>query len=153
SPEDPQSVAVVSEVLKGLLPAENLVRARSQTKNMVGPFLKAALEQVPIVRRLAELVHSHDLWSLHRLSHELWQTSTATTQQATILLLRLAASARSRPEVAPLIPHRLHCLVRAPEGLSVCLNAACPAPIAMKASGMGAIQASRDRCADCNSIT
>lgn len=152
-PEDAQSVATLSEALKGLLSAETLTRAQTQAKDVVATFLKASLEQVPIIRALADLIHSQDLWSLHQLSQKLWGVSTLTAEQATIFLLRLAAAARSQSQVAPLIPHRLHCLVRAPEGLSVCINQACTASVGLRAGGMGAIQVPRDRCAHCNSIT
>jgi hypothetical protein len=102
-PENAHSVGALSEVLKALLPADALARAKSEAKGVVAPFLKVSLEQSPMARLLAQKIYSQDLWSLQELSSELWGESTATTQQATILLLRLAAAARSHPDAAPLI--------------------------------------------------
>jgi DEAD/DEAH box helicase domain-containing protein len=152
-PENAHSVGALSEVLKALLPADALARAKSEAKGVVAPFLKVSLEQSPMARLLAQKIYSQDLWSLQELSSELWGESTATTEQATILLLRLAAAARSHPDAAPLIPHRLHCLVRAAEGLSVCISQSCSAGPESQASGLGAVQTSMDRCVFCNSIT
>jgi DEAD/DEAH box helicase domain-containing protein len=151
--DDMHGVTVLSEVLKLLVSTEALAQAERESNGIVARFLKLSLERVPIVRKLAERVHEHDLWVLSALAHELWNDSSDAAQRATALLLRLAASARSRPELAPLIPHRLHCLVRAPEGLSVCINAACKAPVEIRAEGIGALQTPQDRCAFCDSIT
>jgi len=153
APENAPSIAALSEILKSLVPGDVLAQAKLASRGIVARFLKFSLEPVPLVRRLAERMHTQDLWSLEALTHELWSESNQITQDATILLLRLAASARSQPEIAPLVPHRLHCLVRAPEGLSVCINPLCTAPIEMRADGVGALQASRDRCSFCDSIT
>jgi len=153
TPDDSKAIGELSQLLNNLLPSESLSAARDQSGQVVAGFLKCALEQVPLVRKLAALIYSQDLWSLQHLSSELWGQCSETSEQATILLLRLAAAARSRPEVSPLIPHRLHCLVRAAEGLAICLNQACTAPSPWKAGGLGAIQAARDRCVACNSIT
>lgn len=98
-------------------------------------------------------MHTQDLWSLDALSRELWSNSDWSAQNATILLLRLTTSARSEPDVAPLVPHRLHCLVRAPEGLSVCINPACTAPPETLANKVGALQTYRDRCSYCDAVT
>lgn len=152
-PADTEALTSLSQALKGTVPQEVLNMARVQAMDVVSPFLKTSLEQIPIVRKLAELIHSKDLWSLQELSYEVWRECSGTSEQATILLLRLAAAARSQPEIAPLIPHRLHCLVRAPEGLSVCINQSCNAPVTWRVSGLGAMQASRDRCVACSSIT
>ena len=43
--------------------------------------------------------------------------------------------------------------MRAPQGLSACLDPQCVAPPQLKAEGIGCLQAPRDRCAYCNAIT
>jgi hypothetical protein len=92
----------------------------------------------------------------HRLRNQpakLWHEETKAANEATILLLRLTAAARLHPNESPLIPHRLHFLVRAPQGLSACLNRSCPGPTHLQAEGIGCLQAPRDRCVYCNAIT
>ncbi len=111
-----------------------------RSNDVLAQFLKLLLEQMPIVRRLAKLIRSQELWSLDALANELWSNSAPASQDATVLLLRLAASARSSNELSPLIPHRLHCLVRAPEGLSVCLNSECSAPDDARQDKVGAFR-------------
>jgi hypothetical protein len=98
-------------------------------------------------------VYENDLLSMDELTRDLWGDATNVTRAATILLLRLAAAARLEPNVSPLIPHRLHFLVRAPQGLSVCLNTVCSGPPHLLAEGCGSLQAPRDRCVYCNAVT
>ena len=116
-------------------------------------FLKSSLEQVPIVRRLAGLIHSRELLSVDELAGELWGEATVVTRKATILLLRMTAAARFQPGESPLVPHRLHFLVRAPEGLSACLNPSCTGPDELRVEGIGCLQASQDRCVHCQAVT
>jgi len=146
-------VAAVSEVLTELLPPQVLTSVATETRGVLAHLLKNSLEQVPTVRRLAKLVHENDLWSLRDLAKELWGEPNDTTRKATILLLRLTAAARAEPGVSPLVPHRLHFLVRAPEGLSVCLNPACDGPVHLRAGSVGCLQALRDLCVYCHCIT
>jgi hypothetical protein len=152
-PPDQQGIVKVAEALTGTVTAKAITAASEASNGILAPFLKSLLEQIPIVRQLAKLIRSRELWSLDALAKELWMSSDAASQDATVLLLRLAASARSSDESHPIIPHRLHCLVRAPEGLSVCLNSACTAPPTARHENVGALQASQDRCAYCDSIT
>lgn len=153
APPDLPTITALATVLESLIPRDALTQAQLASGGIVARFLKFSLEPVPIIRKLAERMHTQDLWSLDALTRELWNESNRLTQDATILLLRLTASARFEPDVAPLVPHRLHCLVRAPEGLSVCINPACKAPPELHANEVGALQASRDRCSYCDSIT
>ena len=152
-PPDQQGVLRVAEALASGITTKAVTAAREASNDVLAPFLKTLLEQMPIVRQLARLIRSRELWSLDALARELWSDSDPATQDATVLLLRLAASSRSSDELSPIIPHRLHCLVRAPEGLSVCLNSACTATHAARQENIGALQASQDRCAYCESIT
>ncbi len=52
----------------------------------------------------------------------------------------------------PLVPHRLHFLVRAPEGLSVCLNPHCSGRDERRIPSIGCLQPIGDRCRYCGHI-
>jgi len=141
------------QLLLNLLPQDVVSAAASSVKGVLAPFLKLCLEQVPLVRRLMQLVHETDLLSIDELTCKLWQDTTREKREATILLLRLTAAGRLQPNESPLIPHRLHFLVRAPQGLSACLDAECHGPIEARAESIGCVQAPRERCLYCEGIT
>src|SRR3990172_5965036 len=70
---------------------------------------------------------------------------------ATLELLRLGSMARLDPYEYPLIPHRLHLLVRAPDGVAVCLNPSCPGEPQFQ--GFGTITSDvQDRCRHCDHV-
>ena len=143
----------VYPALSTLLPDDVLSAAKATACRILAPFLQLSLEQVPIVRRLMELVYENDLLSIGDLTRRLWNDEARTTNEATILLLRLTAAARLHHNESPLIPHRLHFLVRAPQGLSACLNPSCSGPPQLLAEGIGCLQAPSDRCVWCANIT
>jgi Lhr-like helicase len=149
---DEEGVDRVRPVLSALLGNRVLPSAVGSVGLALAPLLKLSLEQVPIVHRLMKLVFDHNLISIDDLTILLWGESTKTNQQATILLLRLTAAARAHPNDFPLIPHRLHFLIRAPQGLSACLNQACTGPASLLAEGIGCLQPPRDRCEYCKSV-
>jgi hypothetical protein len=154
---DPEALRRVRPVLSKLLPDDAISSAEVSAKRALAPFLKLSLEQVPIVRRLMELVYDQGLHkgllSIDNLACELWGSANQATRDATILLLRLTAAARLKSNESPLIPHRLHFLVRAPQGLAACLNTSCSGPTDLLAEGIGCLQTPRDRCVYCNSVT
>jgi len=150
---DAEGLKRLYPVLSILLPEAAISAAEASAGGTLAPFLRLCLERVPIVRRLMELVYQNDLLSIDGLAAKLWNETTRATGEATILLLRLTAAARLSPTESPLIPHRLHFLVRAPQGLSACLDAQCPGPAQLRAEGIGCLQTPRDRCAYCNAIT
>lgn len=152
-PVDQSMLQGLKPVLLHLLPSDVLAEAELQTNGITAPFLKNALARVPMVRRLAELIHERQLLSVEELAGTLWKESTMATRQATILLLRLTAAARKKATDSPLVPHRLHFLVRAPEGLSVCLNPECNGPKEQCVDGVGCLQSPQDRCCHCGSVT
>src|ERR1022692_2153815 len=150
---DPEALNRLHPLLSTLLPEEVIASAEASANRTLGPFLKLSLEQVPTVRRLMELVYENALLSIDDLTNRLWSENTNATREATILLLRLTAAARLNPNESPLIPHRLHFLVRAPQGLSACLRPTCTGPPHLRAEGIGCLQAPRDKCLYCNAIT
>jgi DEAD/DEAH box helicase domain-containing protein len=151
----PNGVAFLSwrRILSDLLPESAVLEAAGTSDGLLAPFLKKALEQAPIIRRLMELVFESELSSVDELSQKLWGANSEATRKATILLLRLSAAARTQPNDTPLIPHRLHFLVRSPQGLSLCLNPECDGPPQMSVAECGSLQAPRDKCVHCNAIT
>ncbi|MHB8874245.1 MAG: DEAD/DEAH box helicase, partial [Myxococcaceae bacterium] len=78
----------------------------------------------------------------------------ASAVDAAIVLLHLAAVARAKANEFPLVPHRLHLFVRAPSGISICLEPKCSAPEGIaRWAGLGAIQGGgQDRCRFCSSL-
>lgn len=151
--QDAGTVARAEKMLLSLLPPDAVSAAFASSDGILGRFLKLSLEQVPLVGRLLELVYDNELLSIDGLTSKLWGSTTDATRKATILLLRLTAAARWDPNDSPLLPHRLHLLVRAPQGLSACLNTVCDGPNDMHVEGIGSLQTPTDRCQYCNSIT
>ena len=136
-----------------LLPLGTIAEARVESEGLTAPFLKRILAQVPLVDRLRGIIHESGLLSLGELTQKLWGNLTEETRRATVLLLRMAAAARKTPGESPLIPHRLHVLFRAPQGLSACLDVQCTGPSHLRAGGLGCLQEIADRCRFCRSIT
>lgn len=150
---DPGSLDQLRPVLATLLPEEALDSAEDLAGRIIAPLLTYSLEQVPIVRRLMEALHQQSLLSIDDLSRQVWNDASVEACESTILLLRLSAAARPRPDDLPLLPHRLHLLVRAPQGLSACLNTTCTGPQRLRVGGIGCVQALIDRCIHCNAVT
>jgi Lhr-like helicase len=92
-------------------------------------LLAALLRQMPEIREVDELFwenHSlHTVVPLAKLAERLWGSQNQDDTQATIALLQLTAQGRDRFEELPVLPHKLHLLVRAPGEVSVCLNPGC----------------------------
>ena len=129
--------------------------ARKKFPDIPGKFLYESLRQAPLIRKIASILadKKHNIISLDTLSSNLFNGKKSENERnATIALLRLSASARSRAFDLPLVPHRLHFLVRAPGGLAVCLNPECSGPIKRKITSIGCIQPLADNCKYCNHI-
>ncbi len=148
-----EATGAVIALLEEMLPAQRLSEIEVTSGGIIAQILYEALQHVPTVRKLMEFLHQRDIVSLDELTRALWGDSNEDSRKATILLLRLSAAARRRPEDAPLVPHRLHLLARAPEGLSLCLRSDCDGPAHLKVGGMGCLQATADRCYCCDGIT
>lgn len=113
-------------------------------------LLHDALGPAPIVHALDQLLRRETRLPLRALATQLWREESPEIVPATIALLNLAASARCTVDDYPLIPHRLHLLVRAPSGLSLCLDEKCNGPSNRLYPGFGSLTAgSADRCNHC----
>ena len=116
--------------------------------------LHSQLRHAPIIHQLQEILWQEKRLPLRTLSKRLWRCEDEESLDATITLLTLAASARTNPREFPLIPHRIHVVVRSPDGLSVCLNADCTAQERWKLPGLGGVVGGvMDRCPSCKCAT
>lgn len=152
---DSTAVQELSEHLKGLVSSAVLDQALEQNSGCPARFLHTALQRAPLIRSLANILGEEKgkAISLEQLAGYLFGGRTELVERtATISLLRLASAARSEPLDMPLIPHRLHFLVRAPEGLSLCLNPRCSGPQKYKVGNVGCLQPYADRCRYCEHI-
>lgn len=143
-------------IVSNLVSEEAVLQASVSHPSSPARFLHMTLRQAPLIRRLSAflLYGERRILNVKKLSELLFPTAEEhAARAATVLLLRLSAAARSSTGEMPLVPHRLHLLVRAPEGLSICLNASCSGDAITKIDGLGCIQANRDRCRFCNHLT
>lgn len=116
-------------------------------------LLYRALQRASIVHQLVEILRNHTSLPLPELTAQLWQRRDILAQRATIELLRICASARQNVDDLPLIPHRIHVLIRASEGLAICLNPDCSGPGERKRTPLGCVVAlDGERCPHCGSI-
>lgn len=142
--------------IAGHLVAQSTVnRASKEYPSTPARFLHAALREAPLARLVASILadESGNVLSLDDLSGKLFNGKSGDNERnATITLLRLLAVARARAADLPLVPHRLHFLVRAPEGLSVCLNPHCSGAEERRIPLIGCLQPYSDRCFYCEHI-
>jgi DEAD/DEAH box helicase domain-containing protein len=150
---DTQVVKDLANVISPLVTEVDLKNAINKYDNVLAKFLFEVLHKSPIIIELIKYMFSEEIVSLNQLAKKTWGVTNTSSIQATILLLRLCASARRESSEMPLLPHRLHLLVRSPEGLSVCLNSNCSGPDELKMPSLGCVQSPADRCQFCNKIT
>lgn len=150
----PEEHEALRQAVRPLIAGAALHDAIEKFPDKLGPFLGDVLPRAPLMHRLAgKLAQVEGAISLEDLTQGLFGSSEETAQKAVIALLRLAASARSKADNFPLVPHRLHLLVRAPNGLCICLNGKCSGPACRQVLGLGCLQPSADRCRHCRSST
>lgn len=138
--------------LPGLVSAARIERLRDEKRPAV--LLYEVLQAAPIIHQLRNLLWERPEVRLSDLAEQLWQARDRQSVRATVALLQLAASARREVGHYPLLPHRLHVMVRAPEGLSVCLDANCSASEAERLPGLGRVSAGvHDHCGSCGAAS
>lgn len=117
-------------------------------------LLWEVLSRAPMVHKLEDTLWHRRRLPLVELASELWEDNGPDAQKATVTLLQLTASARPTATAYPLVPHRLHLLVRPPAGLSVCLSRTCTGPAKHKLNGLGTVTGGvMDRCPHCQAAT
>lgn len=108
------------------------------------------LRYAPIVHRLESILWEEKRLSLRQLSKELFQESNEITQNASLSLLELAASARETPYGYPVVPHRIHLMARPVDGVSLCMNKDCSCPESRRYRPFGSIlSGNQERCYEC----
>ena len=153
--DDQEIISKLRNIITKLISADSLDRALRKHPATPSHFLYASLRESPLIRKMADVLTKEkgSVLSLDDLASRLFNGSiNANKQNATIVLLRLAAAARLHASDLPLVPHRLHFLVRAPEGLSVCLNPECSGPDERRISTIGCLQPLGDSCRYCAHI-
>lgn len=147
-----QTVHALQDLVQHLV-ADSVVREALETYGASpARFLHSTLQRAPLVRKLARILSDErgNVLSLGELAKRLFPNQPETTgRQATVTLLRLAAAARTETKELPLVPHRLHFLVRAPEGLAVCLSPYCTGPNERILPSVGCLQSYADTCRYC----
>jgi DEAD/DEAH box helicase domain-containing protein len=132
-------------------------KALSKCEEKPAFLLHDTLRYSPVIKKLEAI-----LWELRGtplklsdLSQKLWGRCDSDACEATAVLLRLGASARTDIAELPLIPHRIHLLARPCDGFVVCCNANCTGDKALKFSErLGCvIQGHTDHCLYCRAKT
>ena len=150
----PKEHEELCRAVRPLIAGAALEDAGKKFPDKLGPFLWDVLSRAPLMRRLVvELAELDGALPLKDLTRKLFGSDDETAQNAITALLRFGASARFKADNLPLVPHRLHLLTRAPNGLCVCLNSKCPGPSVRRVLGLGRLQPVADRCRYCRSLT
>lgn len=153
--DDSETVDKLYQVAVNLVSSKTADIARQKYSRIPACFLYESLSEAPLFRRMAEILTNEkgNVISLNELSENIFGSQTNEHHlNATIVLLRLGAVSRLRALDLPLLPHRLHFLVRSPEGLSVCLNSNCSGPSELKIASIGCLQSINDHCKYCDHI-
>ena len=128
-----------------------LTEHSASQENTPAILLDEALTHAPIVHKLDDVLWNDRRMPLAGLANEIWGDDGPEEQKATISLLQLTASARSTVDSYPLVPHRIHLLVRPTDGLSVCLNQHCSGPEDSLLPPLGAVTTGfADNCPFCS---
>jgi len=154
--DDRDLVNQLGEKISCLVSNEALERAKETFPATPARFLHMTLREAPLIRKIAEILSEENgnVISLDKMAERIFpEAQKHESRNATILLLRLAAAARLQAKELPLVPHRLHFLVRAPEGLSLCLNPNCSGPGELRIEGVGCLQETGEQhCRYCGHI-
>ncbi len=152
---DEEQVVELSKVVPLLVSDSTMNLAQKEHPGTPARFLFQCLREAPLVRKIADILASEkgNVLSLNDLTGRLFDGRNGMDERnATIALLRFSAAARMRASDLPLVPHRLHFLVRAPEGLSVCLNPRCSGLDEFRIQSIGCVQPLGDQCRYCEHI-
>ncbi|MDE2684061.1 MAG: DEAD/DEAH box helicase [Chloroflexota bacterium] len=123
-------------------------------ENRPAVVLHRGLSPAPLIHRLHDVLWDQKRVRLSELAEQVFEDGGEDSQQATVKLLQLTASARTEPGTYPLVPHRIHLMVRPADCLVVCLNTDCSADNDAKLPHLGAVSAGyHDTCGHCGSRT
>ena len=139
-------------ILKGLVSDEAV--SQLNWENRPAAVLFEGLSQAPIVHKLEDVLwcnRQKTLLILPALAEALWGEINEEAVRATADLLQISARARERSGDLPLVPHKLHLLVRGPGTASVCLNPSCSCGAERMTNGGRLIAGAADICPTCSS--
>jgi DEAD/DEAH box helicase domain-containing protein len=150
--EDPELCTLLRHhALKLVEEPAKLAVQETKPARLLGELLRHMPELHEIDEFFWENHASRAVIPLGRVVEKLWGLQTAESTQATIALLQLGAQGRDRFDELPVLPHKLHLLVRAPGHISVCLNSDCSSD-GPRIPGYGPLTLDAgQRCARCDS--
>jgi len=96
------------------------------TAQAIAPELHRLLLNSPLATTVYEMLWKTKRIPLQKLAAQVFGSSSESALKAIRVLLQLLASARNEPGSTPLVPNRIHFVVRGPEGMSFCLNTQAP---------------------------
>lgn len=140
--------------LPRLVATRAVTQAAAVARNCPARLMYESLAAAPLLKQLEEVLFQKSRLPLRELCFDVWREVTDETEQATIELLRLGASARKTIDEQPLIPHRLHVVTRLPSEMRACLNSRCTGPDERRWANLGIVaESGSERCPYCQSLT
>src|SRR6266851_9649055 len=110
------------QVLVGPLAIERAVR---DAQDRPAVLLFEALKASPIVHRLAQILWNKRHLELRELSEMLWNDASPNGLTATLQILQICSVSRLLASDLPLLPHRMHLILKSNDPLQLCLNSKC----------------------------
>jgi len=152
--DDSETVNSLVDSMKAIVSQSVVDEAYNKFSKCPARFLFYCLDKSWCISKLGKALQSAGLdnriTSLKDLSKMLFLSDFADDSlKYTMCILRLASMARMKAEEMPLLPVRLHFLVKPPEGFSICFNGNCSAKDSYKIPGFGALQPISDTCRYC----
>jgi DEAD/DEAH box helicase domain-containing protein len=135
--------------LAAFIPESRATYHRERSEGVPARFLRNALSESPLIHRLESVLWERRRLSLGALAEALWSHRSAETEEATRRLLQLGASARYSARDYPLLPNRVHFLVRSVQGVTVFFDSAKrQRGIPWTERGFTLLPEHKDRCAE-----
>jgi DEAD/DEAH box helicase domain-containing protein len=149
---DPVMVSNLVNNLRVIVGPRSIERAARVAQDRPAVLLFEALKASPIVHRLAEILWKKRHLELGKLANMLWNDESPDSLAATLQILQICSVARLLPADLPLLPHRMHLVVKSNDPIQVCLNSKCEGPLNNRLEPLGSVFAGiRDRCPHCSS--
>ena len=123
-----------------------------EREHRLAVLMHHVLGHAPILKKLAEALWERRFTPLGDLADRLFgEVGTPPERRKAItILLQMASMARWEAGTHPLIPHRIHLLAKAPDGVCICPNPGCASTQGQKLPGVGRILGgSVDSCPGC----
>lgn len=143
--KDPDYASLLHEKLKILVAETKPIESGIPAEE-----LSNSLSHAPIIHQIQKILWDEGRLTIGDLAQRLWNSTSQHALKATTIVLQLSAAARKSVNSYPLIPHRLHLLARAVDGVSLCQNGQCSAPGSFRFTPYGALQSGlQEKCSYC----